>query len=185
MNFDSIYEQVYNVFNINKRPVMYTAPDEDPQFVEQILRFIETDTLLVTKLNELNDNPESTHQQYVEFLNDVKRKSFDLGKLTDIPLSVWENIRDYAFSRIYADKAEALEPAWDNGPSTIEAFDDLMKQRDPEARIPFKAYFSKQYKKGLGKDHIFHRMKKEAENATNQNQTKEPGGELEIEPGLA
>lgn len=183
MKFDILFEKIYNMLNKNKRSVIYAAPEEDSADVERILNFIENDTLLVTKLNELNSNPNTTHQHMVGFFNTVIQKANKEEKLLDIPRSVWLSLRDYTISRIYgASLYDAMDPAWPKGPSTIEAFDDMMNQRDVEVRKPFHTYFADQFKKGLGKEHIFHRQRAEAEAAAAQDQNKNKNTSPNLSP---
>lgn len=122
--FDTIIERVLNTMDRNGNPVIYTIPDDYGNYIEPILSFLEKDTMLLTRLREINNDPNATHDQIVAFWNQVIDKANQTGQLQDTPKAVWQELRDYAFSRLsgFEDLENAHEPAWDGGTSNCRCF---------------------------------------------------------------
>jgi 23S rRNA G2069 N7-methylase RlmK/C1962 C5-methylase RlmI len=166
--FDTLLEKVYNTLDRRGNAVQYVAPDDNEQYIDAILKFIESDTNLLTTVMNLNNSETTTHQNIVDFWNSVISKANDVQALQDTPPQVWQDLRDWAFSRVGPNDPNhdvANSPAWQGGPSVLQAFDDNMKVRGPEYRVPFSVVLKQYQKKGLGLDHLFSRQKAEADQA--------------------
>ena len=191
-NFDLVLEQIYNTFDRNKNPVQYVGPDEAEQYIDDILRFIESDTQILSALQTLNTSNNATHQSVVDFWNLVIGKANQSAALQNVPENIWTSLRDSAFSRVKTSDPDhdfLQSPAWEDqgqgqeAPSVLQAFDWEMQMARPENRVPLNTYLKTYQTKGLGKQHMFALLRATMRNSLNP--SPEQGQIQGITPALA